>query len=232
MKVTKTDADPDQFAQKMRVPADIVHIMFPVLCWALLAFRWNDLWLTKQWMAVVIVAYYALAVTYLIFILFVRMRVIAIVGLFLLLAASLFMWIPYNWVLAVLLVPALFWVFYKRGSKTAAIVLAATTGAITLLIILFCGSFLGLIPEKFTYYTSLDGRYVALEYAFTQIPSGTDVFLCHEKGPLLVKERILYLANYSDYGGSIEWLDESTILIYGEKMDVFNDPTIYNYTAF
>jgi len=87
-------------------------------------------------------------------------------------------------------------------------------------------------PEKLEYHMSPDGRYTALEYAFTQIPGGTDVLLCHAYGPLLIQERALYLANYSDFGGNIEWLDDSTILIYGDKMDVFKDPEIKNYDYF
>ncbi len=228
----KSETDLGRSVEKMRVPADFVQILFPVLCWALLAFRWSGLWWAEQWMPIVIAIYYVLAVVYLISVFFVRMWVIPIVGLFLLLVASLFMWIPYNWVLAILLVPALFWVFYKRGSKITAIVLTTTTGAVTLLLILFGVSFLGLIPEQYSYYTSPDARYVALEYAFTRIPSGTDIVLCRDKGPFLVKECVLYLANYADYGGKIEWLDERTIHIYGDNMDVLNDPVIHNYTAF
>lgn len=220
------------FVEKMRVPADLVQILFPILCWALLAFRWSGLWWAEHWMPVVFSVYYVLAAIYLISVVFVRMRVVSLAGLFLLLVSSLFMWIPYNWVLAILLVPALFWAFYKKGSKTAAIVLTATTGAVTLLAILFNVSFLGLIPEKYAYYKSPDARYVALEYAFTYIPSGTDIVLCREEGLFLVKERVLYLANYADYGGKIEWLDERTIHIYGDKMDVLNDSAIHNYTAF
>lgn len=217
-------------SQKLRVPADVVFITLPLLCWALIAFRWCGLWLTEPWMVGVTVLYYAMAAAYLVFTVMVRMRVVEIVGLFLLLVACIVIWLPYHWVLAVLLVPALFMAFYKRAKKVAAIVLAAIAGFIVFLILIF--PFTSLTPEKYAYHPSPDGRYTALEYAFTLVPSGTDVCLCRVYGPLLVEERVLYLANYSDFGGKIEWLDDSTILIYGDKMDVFEDPEIKNYDYF
>ena len=90
----KAEKNPDQFVRKLRTPAHIIYIVLPLLCWALLAFRWCGLWLTKPWMVGVIVFYYAMAAAYLVFIFIVRMRVIDIAGMFLLLAASLIMWIP------------------------------------------------------------------------------------------------------------------------------------------
>lgn len=209
-----------------------MHIVFPVLCWGLVALRWSGIWFTKPCVTALIVLYYTIAAAYLISTFIVRMRIIAIVGLFLLLAASLFMWIPYHWVLSMFLVPALFVAFYKRKNKVTATVLTLITGIIFLSIFRLLMLFGCLAPEKYTFYISPDGKYVALEYAFRQIPSGTDVLLCRVTGPLLVQERVLYLANYSDYGSKIKWLDQSTIIIYGEKMDVFKDPTIHNYTPF
>ncbi len=32
--------------------------------------------------------------------------------------------------------------------------------------------------------------------------------------------------------GQIEWLDQNTIQIYGEKMDVFKDPVLERYVPF
>lgn len=228
----KTDTVSAPLSQKLRVPADIVYITLPLMCWALLAFRWCGLWLTEPWMVGVIVIYYALAVAYLVFAFIVRMRVIDIIGLFLLLAASFFVWIPYHWVLAVLLVPALFMAFYKRRRKAAATILTMLVGGIMLIGFAFAGLFRFLIlkPERLAYHTSPDGRYAALQYSFTVMPGGTEVLLCRVYGPLLVQERRLYLANYPY--GNIEWLDESTILIYGDTMNVFEDPEIKNYDPF
>lgn len=226
----KTDNVTDVFVQKLRVSADIVHIALPLLCWALFAFERSGFWLTQPWMVGVIVFYYALAAAYLVFAFIVRMRVISIVGLFLLLAASLFTLLPYHWVLAVLLVPVLFMAFYKRRKQIAAIVLTTVTGFFVLIVLLF--PLTSSTPIKYIYHSSPDGRYVALEFAFTQVPSGDVVLLCRAYGPLLVRERRLYLANYGDFGGDIEWLDKSTILIYGDTMNVFEDPEIKNYDYF
>lgn len=230
----KAEKKPNSFNHKLRIPAQIVYIVLPLLCWALIAFRWCGLWLTQPWMVGVIVFYYALAAAYLVFAFVVRMRIIDIIGLFLLLAASYYMWIPYHWVLAILLLPALFVALYKRGNKTAGTILTALAGLGVLLVIGFYVllNFSGLTPEKCKYHASPDSRYVALEYAFTVVPGGTEVLLCRAYGSLLVEERVLYLANYSDFGGNIEWLDESTILIYGVEMNVFEDPVINNYVPF
>jgi len=234
----------NQFAQKMRKPASIVFIIFPLACLTLLAFMWSDIWLTKPWLVGVSISYYGLAVAYLIFTFVVRMRVIAIIGLFLLLAASLLLfaaslfmwmpytWIPYHWVLAVLLVPALFMAFYKRGNTGAAIALTTVAGIIALFVLLISALLGGFAPAKYEYHTSPDDQYVALEYSFSMMPSGADVFLCRVNGPFLDSERILYVANYSDFGGKIEWLNDSTVIIYGDRMDVFKDPIIYNYVPF
>ena len=93
--------------------------------------------------------------------------------------------------------------------------------------------FKGLVPEEYAYCPSPDGHYIAFEHKYHWLFfGGTDVLLCRVNGPLLVQERTLYMANYSDFGGDIEWLDESTILIYGDKMDVFKDPVIKNYDPF
>lgn len=82
------------------------------------------------------------------------------------------------------------------------------------------------IPEEYEYHISPDGRYAVLEYSFTQISNGTNVYLCRANEPLMVTERKLYLASYSDYGKEIKWLDQSTVFIYGEKMNVFKDNLI------
>ncbi len=230
----KTEKPPNSFVLKLRTPAYIVYITLPLLCWALLAFRWCGLWLTQPWMTGVVVVYYAMAVVYLAFAFVVRMRVIDIIGLFLLLISSLFMWIPYHWVLAVFLVPALFMALYKRGYTAVAVVLTVLTSAIMLIVFAFAAFFYFSIlePEKNAYHMSPDGRYIVLEHAFDEHLGETDVLLCRAYGPLLVEERMLYLANCSDFGGGIQWIDEGTILIYGEEMDVFEDPAIDNYKFF
>lgn len=220
-------------SQKLRVPADIVFITLPLLCWALIIFGWNGLWLTEPWMAGVTVLYYALAAAYLVFAVMVRMRVVEIVGLLMLVVASLFMWLPYHWVLAILFGPAVFMAFRKRGSKTAAIVLTVLTGVYILFTILLSFMLKGLVPDKYAYHKSPDGQYIALEHQYQQLfYISTDILLYRTYGPLLVQERVLYLANGSDFGGNIEWLDGSTILIYGAKMDVFKDRMIENYDYF
>jgi len=104
---------------QLRIPAHIVFIALPLLCWGLLAFRWCDLWLTRPWMLGVIVFYYALAAAYLAFSFFVRMRVIEIVGLFLLLAASLFMWIPYHWCWQCFFCQLCSWFFTSKDAKAS-----------------------------------------------------------------------------------------------------------------
>ena len=226
----KIDATHD--IQKLRMPANIVHIALPLICWSLLVLRWCGFWFIEPWVSIVTIVYYALSAAYIALVFFVRMQVMAIIAMLLLLIASFFIWIPYHWVLTIFLVPSLFIIFYKRGNKFAATVFTPLIGSIVLLVMMFSLITKGLIPEKYTYYTSPNGRYVALEYAFTQIPSGTDVLLCRANGPLLNKERVLYLADYSDFGGKIQWLNDGTILIYGEKMNVFKDPVIKNYTPF
>lgn len=141
------------------------------------------------------------------------------------------MWMPYHWVLAVLLVPVLFMAFYKRGNKTAAVVLTVLAGIYMLFVIMVTLMFIGLVPDKYAYHMSPDGQYIALEHEYRYLFYGcTDVLLYRVNGPLLVQERALYLADSSDFGGNIQWLDESTILIYGDTMDVFEDPIIKNYT--
>lgn len=223
-----------RLAQKLRIPAGIVLNVFPILCCALLVFRWCGLWLTEPWLVALIIFYYVIAVAYLFFAVITRMCAIEIIGLFLTLATCYYMWVPFNWVLAVLLVLALFIAPHKRGIKTVTTVFATIAGFIVVIIILICilFNFNGLIPDKYLYHTSLDGRYVALEYAFTQIPVGMVVTLYRVNGILLIEEKVLYLANYSHFGGKIEWLDESTINIYGEEMDVFKDPTLNRYIPF
>lgn len=221
-----------QSAPKLRVPADIVHIVFPIMCWALLVLRWCGIWLISPLMTAVIIIYYVLAAAYLFFTFITSVRVIGFIGLFLTLVACFYLWVPYNWIFSVLLIPAMFIAFYKRGKTVAAAVLTILVSICVLSIIWFSMLFHSLVPEKYAYYISADGRYAALEYAFTQLPGGTDVYLCRVSGPLLVFERVLYLANYSDYGKEIEWLDQNTIFIYDEKMDVFKDPAIKNYSAF
>ncbi len=221
-----------RFAKKVRIPAEIVHIAFPLLCWVLVAFSWCKIWLTEPWMLAITVFYYALAAAYLFSIFITRMRITAIVGLFLALLACLFIWIPYNWMLAVLLVPAMFMAFYNRGSKKT-FPLTILTGIIVLFIVIVSLKFNDLAPEKYAYHPSPDGRYVALEHEYQLLFfGGTDVLLCRSKGPLLVQERVLYLGDHIDFGGKIEWLDQSILLIYDWKMDVFKDPVIENYTPF
>lgn len=134
--------------------------------------------------------------------------------------------------LAILLIPAIFITFYKRGKKDLAVTLTALAAGSFLIVISFTMLFNSLNPEKFAYHISPNGGYIAIEYAFTMIPGGTDVLLYRVNGPLLIKKRVLYLANYADFGGKIEWLDDSNIRIYGEKMDVFKDPVIENYIPF
>lgn len=221
-----------RFAQKMRIPPGIVHIAFPVLCWTLVISRWCGVWFTEPCMSGVIVFYYVLAAAYLFFTFIKGMRVIAIIGFFLMLAAFLFVWIPYNWVLAILMVPAAFRAFHDGDSKAFETVMTVLLGISVLFVIGVSKLFGGLNPEKYEYHMSPDSRYVALEYAFKMMPGGTDIMLCRACGPLLIKERVLYLANYSGFGGKIEWLDGSTIVIYGEKMDVFKDPPIERYDYF
>lgn len=108
-------------AQKLHVPADIVHITFPMLCWALLILRWCGIWLTYPLMTAVIIIYYVLAAAYIFFTFMIKMKVIWIIGLLLTFISCLFVWIPYNWIFAVLLIPAMSRAFY-RESKIAAIV--------------------------------------------------------------------------------------------------------------
>lgn len=222
----------NKLAINLRVPAGIAHIAFPLFCWALVALRWCNIWLTAPWMVGVIVFYYVLAAAYLFFAFIVRMRITGIIGLALVMMAFLFVWVPYNWVLALLFIPVICRVSYDRDNKLAAIILTVLACISVLFVISASLLFKGLIPEKYAYHPSPDGHYIALEYAFTMIPSGTDVLLCRVNGLLLIQERVLYLANYSDFGGEIEWQDQRTILIYGEKMDVFNDPVLERYIPF
>jgi hypothetical protein len=222
----------NKIEQKLSKPAHIVHIAFPILCWALVILRWCGVWFTLPLMTSVIIVYYVLAAAYLFFTFIIRMKVIAIIGLLLTLAACFYLWIPYNWIFTLLLIPAIFTAFYKRGNTVIAAVLTILVIICTLIIIAFSLLFDSLVPEKYAYHISPDGHYATLEYAFTQLPGGTDVYLCHVNGPLMVSERILYLAKYSDYGSKIEWLDDSNVYIYDRKMDVFRDPVIENYTAF
>ena len=178
-------------------------------------------------MTTVIVLYYAFATAYLFFALIVRMRVIAIVGLFLVLVACLFVWTPYNWVFALLLIPIVFKVFYQRKDVYTAIALTIATGIITLYFVAMGLLVTRAIPEQYAYYQSPNGRYVAIEHTYEWfVFGGTNVLLCRTNGPLLIPERILYLGEHFDFGGKIEWLNKSTILIYGEKMDAFKDPAI------
>lgn len=217
-------------SQKLRVPADIVFITLPLLCWALIIFRRYGLLVTQPWMVGVTVLYYAVAAAYLVFAVMVRMRVVEIVGLLLLVAASLFMWLPYYWVLAILFGPAVLMAFRKRGSNTAAVVFTVLAGVYILFTILLSFTIKGLLPDKYAYHKSPDGHYTVLEHQYQWLfYISTDIELYRAYGPLLVHERALYLANGSDFGGDIEWLDESTIRIYGDTMDVFKDPVIKNY---
>lgn len=234
----------NQVAQKMRIPASIVFIALPLLCLVLLIFKWSDIWLTKPWMIGVSVSFYVLSVVYLIFVFIVRMRVIEVIGFLILLAANIlplfatillwkhYIWIPYYWVLTVLLIPALFMVIKNRGNKDTAQVFAMILSIIVLLAVLIF-----LIPSRFVlakyeYHISPNGEYAVLEYSFTTLLSGTDVYLCRVNGPLMNEERILYLANYSDFGREIEWLNDSNVLIYSHTMDVFQDPLIKDYDPF
>ena len=217
-------------SQKLRVPADIVFITLPLLCWALIIFRSSGLWLTEPWMVGVTVFYYALAAAYLVFTVMVRMRVVEIVGLFLLLFACIFMWLPYHWVLAVLLVPALSVAFFKRGSRIAVIVLTTLIGIVMAIMLLYSWFSSRLEPEKYAYHVSPNGQYVALEHKTHAIFNyGTYVLLYRAYGPLLVQTRELCIADTTAFGGSIEWLDERTIMIYGEKTDVLFGPTIRTF---
>lgn len=214
-------------SQKLRVPAGIIHAIFPLLCWVLLIFRWKGYWLTEPWMVAVIVVYYVFAAAYLFFMYTTRVQVFAIVGLFLALIASLFMWIPYHWFLAELMVPALFMAFYNRKKTyTAATAFTVIVGVIAAIVIGIALLTRSLGPEQYTYYPSPDGRYVALERGTQSIGGKDDVLLCRVEGPLLVSERTIYRGLKADFGGNIEWLDQNMILIYGEKMDPFKDNAI------
>lgn len=220
-----------KLAQSVRLPAGIVHIAFPLLCWALVVLRWCNVFFIGPWTAAVIVLYYVLAAAYLFFTFITGMRVITIIGLFLTLAAFLFVWIPYNWVLAILMVPAVFRASYSRDTRGTAVVLTILTCVVILFIISLSHG--GLTPEQIAYHPSPDGSYAAIEHEYQIVFfGGTDVLLCRACGPLLIKERTLYLGNHDDFGRKIEWLNESTIIIYGEKMDVFKDPVIERYDYF
>lgn len=229
---------------KMRIPGSIVFIVLPLLCLVLLVFRWSDIWLTKPWMIGVSVSFYVLSVAYLILAFIVRMRVIYVIGLLLLLAtnilplvATILLWkhyilIPYYWVLMVLLIPALFMVIKNRGIKDTAQVFAMILSIIVLLAVLIFLVLSRFVPVKYEYHISPNGKYAVLEYSFTTLLSGTDVYLCRVNGPLMDTERLLYLANYSDFGREIEWLDDTNVLIYSHTMDVFQDPLIKVYDPF
>lgn len=231
-------------AQKIRIPASIVFIVLPLLCLVLLIFKWNDIWLTIPWMIGASVSFYVLSVAYLVFACIFRMRLIEVIGFFILLATNILplvgtilMWkhyilIPYYWVLMVLLMPALFMVVRNRVNKNAAQIFAMILSIIVLLIVLVFLLLTGFVPAKYEYTISPNGEYVALEYSFTTLPGGTDVYLCRTNGPLLNTERILYLANYSDFGREIEWLNDSNVFIYKHTMDVFQDEIIKDYNHF
>lgn len=217
---------------KLRVPADIVFITLPLLCWALVIFRWCGLWLTQPWLVGLTVVYYALAAAYLVFAVIVRMRIVEIVGLFVLLAACIFIWLPLHWVLAVLLLPALFMAFYKRGNKRRAIIVTAIISFFVLLplflTLMVCSvifhNFSCFIPDRYAYHASPNGEFTAVEHASYTLFGGTDdVVLYRANGPLLSQKRDLCLSLSENFGGSIEWLDERTIRIYGEQMDIFKD---------
>ena len=221
-----------RFAHKLRIPADIVHIVFPVYCWALVAFRWSGLWLTEPWMTAVIALYYVMAAAYLFFTFFTRVRVVGIVGLFIVIAACIFVWVPHNWVFALLLIPAFFKAFKDKKDVPTAIAFTIVVGLITLIFV--CASLLlsRAEPYKYAYHPSPVGGHVALELANSGVFfNGTDVVLYRINGSLLIIERVLYLGDYVDYGDGIEWLDQSTIFIYGETMDAFRDPIIHNYSS-
>ena len=217
-----------RFAHKLRIPADIVHIVFPVYCWALVAFRWSGLWLTEPWMTAVIALYYVMAASSLFFTVVTHMRVVGIVGLFIVIAACLFGWLPQNWVLALLLMSAFFKAFKDKKDVPTAIEFTIALGVFVLPITILGLMSTRVAPLKYAYYESSDGRHVILEQTPWGLISGTDVVLHRMYGPLLVPERTLYMGEGIDFGGGIEWLDQNTILIYGETMDVFKDPTINN----
>lgn len=218
----------NQLAHKLRTPALIVHIAFPLYCWALLAFRWSGLWLTQPWMVAVIVLYYVMAIAYLFFIFITRISVVGIVGLFVVIAACIFVWIPHNWVFALLLIPALFKAFRDKKDVPTAIAFTIAFGVFMLPIIIWILKVPGVEPIKYAYYDSPDGCHVVVEHTPWGLTRGTNVVLHRMYGPLLVPEKTLYMGEGIDFGGGIEWVDQNSIHIYGDTMDVFKDPTIDN----